>query len=95
MTATKKKKKTLTIYSTYEPEVVARITNDGQGNNTVLFSSDLLRPTIDRWLKYGIIEWVGVGVEAEQRHTPPSDPEFLTRLLEYIKKESNLDVRLQ
>lgn len=54
-----------------------------------------MRKSIERWETLGLLEWVGVQHDPQQRLTRTEDAEFLPRLSEYLKAQGGFAVRLK
>ena len=50
--------------------------------------------SVNRWIKYGLDEWIGHGASVHPRSTLSSDPEFLPRLHEYLRKQFRFEYNL-
>jgi hypothetical protein len=57
------------------------------GRTVTDFVADDLRTAVDKWLAEGLDELVGRGIEAQPRHTSPTEPTFLPRLGEYLERQ--------
>ncbi len=78
-------KKSLAI-RTPEGATVARLTwQDGRAAGQSL--SPDLDADVARWVRDGLDEWVGEGVDATPRSTPSASPEFLDRLEAYLGRQ--------
>lgn len=86
------KSRSLSIGSDDRQEVYAVIRQQADGTVTVVHAVSEIRNAIDRWIAYGVREWLSVGADKVPRITPSNTPEFFANLQDFILRHSQLHV---
>lgn len=61
----------------------------------IVSARDTIRADLERLVEDGLSEWMGPYEDPTSRRTPSSDPLFLERLAEYLRRQFNFTLLLQ
>ena len=85
---------TLSLRYPDETEQLAEL-SWADGCTRIVAAVDTLRPELERFINEGLSEWFGPPDDPQPRTTLSSDPRFLDRLSDYLRRQFNYIVELQ
>jgi hypothetical protein len=65
------------------------------GDTDIDYADDIIRPDAEKWIQFGLSEWINQGIHATPRSTYPQHSKFLPRLKDYLDRQFNFIITVE